>query len=153
REYQNYYPYLGMVLAAKTPDGKVMDTPSPPGYQYVGNPRYGHWRTGPDGTTFWEFYGKYALLRDIFGMFTRPVYYRDWEMWDRDYRPRRRPFFGQRRQYGTEGSYTRKTHKNFFERRVMREQARKQSFAERVKQRTRRSRMSSLRRRSGGFGK
>lgn len=152
KEYEKYNNYLGMVIASKSRDGKIDDTPFPPGYQYVGDPRYGQWRQDSNGNSFWEFYGKFAFFSHMFGMFSRPIYRSGWDDY-RDYRGRGQPFFGQNRQYGTSGKYTQQTNKSFFERRQQREAARKQNFAEKVKRRTNRSRMSSVRRRSGGFGK
>lgn len=43
----------------------------PPGYAYMCRPdqqrnRYGHWDRG-GGTSFWVFYGQYALMRNVFG--------------------------------------------------------------------------------------
>ena len=152
KQYQKLEPYLGMTLAAKTPDGEVSQNQHPPGYQYVGNPQYGQWRERSDGTSFWEFYGKYALLSTVFNSFRQPVYRSDWDGYRRASQ-RREPYFGNQKQYGTYGSQTQKTHKTFFERRQARETLRKQSFSEKVKNRTRRSNMSRSRSRSGGFGK
>ncbi|MFQ5585122.1 MAG: hypothetical protein ACE5GL_11865 [Calditrichia bacterium] len=152
KDFRKYYNYLGMVIASKTRDGGVVDTPYPPGYQYVGNPRYGRWRQDSSGNSFWEWYGKFAFMGYMFGMFGRPIYRSDWTDY-RSYRSRGQPYFGRNREYGTAGKYTKQTNKSFFQRRQQREAARKQKFAEKVKRRTRRSKMSGVRRRSGGFGK
>jgi hypothetical protein len=151
-EFKKYAPYLGMAVASKLPDGAVTKTEYPPGYQYVGDTRYGRWRTDSGGNSFWEFYGKFAFMQSMFNMFRGPVYRNDWDTY-RDYRRGGRPYFGSNQQYGTSGSYTQKTHRSFFERRQARERSRKQSFGNKVKQRTRRSRMSGFRSRSGGSGK
>ena len=37
------------------------------GSQLVGNPNYGHWQTGSSGTSFWVWYGQFALIRDLLG--------------------------------------------------------------------------------------
>ena len=37
------------------------------GSQLVGNPTYGHWQTNPNGTSFWVWYGQFALMRDLLG--------------------------------------------------------------------------------------
>ena len=152
KEYKKYANNLGMVLASKSKDGKVSDAQHPPGYQYVGDQRYGQWRRDDRGGSFWEFYGKYAFFSHMFGMFSRPIYRNDWNSY-RSYRSSGRPYYGSNRQYGTNGSYTKRTNKTFFERRKQREQVRKSRFSQRVKQRARRSRMSGMRSRSGGFGK
>jgi hypothetical protein len=151
-EYEKYYDFLGMVLVSKTADGKVSGDKYPPGYQYVGDPRYGNWRQDSGGNSFWEFYGKYALLSHMFGMFGRPVYRTDWNGY-RDFRGRGTPYYGSKREYGTNGTFTKRTNKSFFERRQRMESAKKARFGQRIKQRARRSKMSGFRRRSGGFGK
>ncbi|QYJ74454.1 hypothetical protein [Shewanella sp. FJAT-52076] len=46
-----------------------------PGSQLVGNPTYGQWQTGSDGTSFWAWYGMYAMFSNLFH---RPVYYDTW---------------------------------------------------------------------------
>ena len=38
-----------------------------PGSQLVGNPNYGHWQTNSSGTSFWVWYGQFALMRDLLG--------------------------------------------------------------------------------------
>ena len=152
KEFDKYAPYLGMVLASKSADGKVANEPYPPGYQYVGDSRYGQWRRDSSGNSFWEFYGKFAFMNAMFNMFAGPVYRNDWDTY-RDYRSGGRPYFGPNQQYGTSGKYTQQTNRSFFERRQARERAQKQSFGNKVEQRTRRSRMSGFRSRSGGFGK
>ncbi|WP_133408017.1 hypothetical protein [Parashewanella tropica] len=35
------------------------------GSQLVGNPSYGHWQTGNNGISFWEWYGMYALFTNL----------------------------------------------------------------------------------------
>ena len=59
----------------------------PPGYQYVGNPQYGFW----GGGGFWQFYGQYALMRDLMGGWG--VGRGDWEDYRRN-RERGRPYYG-----------------------------------------------------------
>ena len=36
------------------------------GSNLVGNPRYGNWRRNSSGTSFWVFYGQYAMMRSLF---------------------------------------------------------------------------------------
>ncbi len=157
--YKDHANYLGMVLASKGPDGKVSDSKEPPGYQYVGNPQYGTWRTDNSGNSFWAWYGKYAMMSSVFGMFNRPIYRNDFDDY-RSYRRSGRPYYGSNNRYGTSGSYTQQSNKSFYDRRVAKETAKKQSFAEKVKQRSRktntrtsRSNMSSVRSRSSRGGK
>lgn len=152
-EYEKYDEYLGMALASKTPETTAAGLPAPPGYDYVGDPRYGTWQTDAGGNSFWEFYGKYALLSHLFGMMSRPVFFNDWQ----DYREQRaggRPYFGRNREFGTNGTQTRETHKTFFERRLERDRLAKERFSKKVQERVRRSNMSRVRSRSSrGFGK
>lgn len=147
--YRQYAPYLGMTILSKGEDGAVSRAQGPAGFQYVGNPRYGRWRNSGSGGSFWEFYGKYALMSHLFGTFRQPVHRGEWNDW-RSARQSRQPYFGRDRRFGTEGSYTKTTHRDFFERQRIRQQAKRQSFNDKVKQRVRRSSMSSTRSRSSG---
>ncbi len=151
-EFEKYQKNLGMVLFSKSAKSGLSDAKYPPGYEHVGNPRYGNWRSDNSGNSFWEFYGKYAFMSHMFGMFSRPIYRNDWNSY-RQSRSRGAPYFGRGGQYGTQGSLTKHTNKSFFDRRVRREAARRSSFSDRVRQRANRSRMSGVRGRSGGFGK
>jgi len=145
--YEKYRSFLGMVLVSKGRDGKVADVQYPPGYQYVGDDRYGRWRTGSGGRSFWEFYGQYAFMSHMFSAFQRPIYRTDWDSYN-DYRSRGRPYYGTNNQYGTKGEYTRTANPTFFQRQQARAQARQQSFSQKVQQRAGRSSMSSTRSRS-----
>jgi len=50
-----------------------------PGSYLVGNPQYGQYRTNSQGSSFWEWYGKYAMFSHVLGAFTRgPIYYNSW---------------------------------------------------------------------------
>ncbi|ODS32566.1 MAG: hypothetical protein SCARUB_02317 [Candidatus Scalindua rubra] len=148
--YRQNQNYLGMALLSKTEDGYVK-TPSPPGYQYVGNSRYGEWRRDSSGNSFWAFYGQYMFMSHMFGMVNRPVY-RDHYSTYTDYRRNNRPYYGPKNQYGTNGTVTKQTNKSFFQRKMAKQRMAKQSFGQRVKQRIGRS-QSPFRSRGGGFGK
>jgi hypothetical protein len=148
--YQQNEPFLGMSLVVKK-DGNVSSSASPPGYQYVGDPKYGQWRTDSRGNSFWEFYGKYALLTSLLGGWNRPIYRNDYDMY-RQYRSRNTPYFGSNKQYGTNGTFTKQTRPNFYSRRMARERMKSTSFKNRVAQRTGRTR-TGMRSRAGGFGK
>ncbi len=143
--YQQHEPHLGMVLLSKGEDGKVEEAAYPPGYQYVGNSRYGTWRTDRRGNSFWEFYGKYALFSHLMGS-SRPIYRNDYDSY-RDYRRRRQPYFGGNA-YGTRGTVTRTSNPTFYQRQQARQQTKNQRFSQRAKSRT-----SSARSRSSGRGK
>jgi hypothetical protein len=148
--YRSNEALLGMTIAGKQ-DGEEISAAEPPGYQYVGNSRYGRWRTDHTGNSFWEFYGKYALLSSFLGGWNRPIYRQDFDMYQR-HRSRNAPYFGTNNQYGTNGSVTRKTKPNFYARRNATQQMKKASFKDRVARRTGRTR-TNFRGRAGGFGK
>ncbi len=141
---------LGMALLSKTADGYIK-TPSPPGYQYVGNSQYGEWKTDRSGNSFWAFYGQYMFMSHMFGMVNRPVYRSDYSTYNK-YRTSNRPFYGSNNQYGTNGSATKQTNKSFFQRKMAKQRMAKQSFGQKFKQRVGRS-QSPFRSRGGGFGK
>ena len=137
----------------KTEDGEVSETAYPPGYQYVGNPKYGRWQTGHSGESFWSFYGKYAMLSSLFnlGMGGRTVYRGDWDDYRR-YSSQGRPYYGRNREYGTNGSFTRQTKPNFYQRKMTRQTRSNESFRNKVDRRVGRSR-TGYRSRAGGYGK
>ena len=133
RTYARYQPHLGMVILSKDPDG-IDRNQHPPGYQQVGNERYGQWRDEGGGRSFWVFYGQYALLSHMIGGFGRPIYRNDWNGY-RSARDRGQTYYGAGRAYGTNGSVTRQTNPNFFRRQQTRQAARSQSFRQRVNSR------------------
>ncbi len=110
---------MGMEIASKN-NGVVSKVPAPPGYnRYVGNPQYGQWTTGSNGTSFWEFYGQYAFMSSMFGLASNLMnrsYYDD-------YRGRymgRQPYYGQlsdgRPVFGTYSSHGEKANPDFYRR-------------------------------------
>ena len=129
--FARYQPYLGMVILSKGTDGNVDHDQHPPGYQYVGNERYGQWQGDGRGGSLWEFYGRYALISHMIGGFGRPIYRNDWNSY-RDSRGRGRPYFGSGT-YGTNGTVTRQSNPNFFRRQATRQRVRTQGFADRVR--------------------
>ena len=129
--YSRYRPYLGMVVLSKGPDGNVDRDQHPPGYQYVGNDRYGQWRGDGRGGSFWEFYGRYALISHMIGGFGRPIYRNDWNTY-RGNRGRGQPYFGAGA-YGSNGTVTRQSNPNFFRRQAARQRVRSQGFGARVR--------------------
>lgn len=49
------------------------------GSQLIGNPAYGQWNTGSNGTSFWAWYGMYSMFSNVVGGFGgNRVYYNDW---------------------------------------------------------------------------
>jgi len=51
------------------------------GSQLIGNPNYGQWHTNSSGSSFWQWYGMYAMFS---ALSPRPVYYDRWSA-RRDY--------------------------------------------------------------------
>ena len=133
--FEQYRPHLGMVILSKGPDGVVDRDQHPPGYQQVGNERYGRWRDEGGGRSFWEFYGQYALLSHMIGGFGRPIYRNDWTGYQTA-RGRGQTYYGPGGEYGSNGSVTRQTNPNFFRRQQARQAASSRSFGDRVSSRT-----------------
>jgi hypothetical protein len=145
RFYQRNEQYLGMAIASKLPGQETSQTATPPGYQYVGDTRYGEWRTDERGNSFWEFYGKYALFRSLLfgspttGLFdNRRVERDDFDSYRRS-KEQNRPFFGRKGEYGTWGTETEKAKPSFFERNKQRMAQRRTDFSSRVRSKMGRS--------------
>jgi len=89
--YEDNYENLGMDIVAK-PYGSYADEAltqaMPPGYAYVGDPRYGRWETMPDGRRRWSWLETYAFYHLMFGGPRHYYYHRDWDPWYRGYRGR-----------------------------------------------------------------
>ena len=145
--YERYQPSLGMVVLSKSGDQPAAQEQYPPGYQYVGNERYGRWNNDSNGGSFWEFYGKYALFSNLLGMGNRRLYRSDYDAY-RTNRSQRRPYYGPSGNYGTRGSVTRRTNPSFFARQQQRQATRSRDFSSRVRNRTGRS---TSRSRGGSF--
>lgn len=143
--FRRNLPYLGMTIYAKQ-DGEEIPKIGPPGYEYVGNDRYGSWHTDSGGRSFWVFYGQYRLLSDLLG--GGPIF-RDHH---RTYGSRSGPYFGPNREYGTEGSVTKTKKPDFYSRRMAAAATQKSSFANKVNNRVGRTR-TGYRGRSTGRGK
>jgi len=141
---------LGMTIAGRK-DGESLPAAAPPGYQYVGDPRYGSWRTDSSGRTFWAFAGGMALGRMMDSGRYPPIYRSDYDAYT-SYRSRRTPYFGRNNQYGTFGTVTQKTRPDFYARRMAKEARKKSSFSKKVSERIGRTR-TNFRGRSGGRGK
>ena len=149
--YRRYQAFLGMAIVAKSDKG-VNDTPHPPGYHYVGNSQYGSWNHGGGGS-FWVFYGQYAMMRNLMGGgYGGQIYRNDYADY-RNNRDRRRPYYGRNRQYGTEGSVTKKQRPAFYQRRKQAMANRQRSFSQRVRDRSGRNRSGFGSRSRGRFGK
>ena len=146
--FQKYEPFLGMALVSKSEADGVNNSPHPPGYDRVGNANYGYW----GGGGFWVWYGQYAMMSHLLGGgMGRQIYRNEYD----DYRSSRRsgrPYYGQNRDYGTNGSLTKQQRPNFYQRRQASLQRKQSSFSQKAQSRLGRSR-TGFGGRSGGFGK
>lgn len=149
--YKKNQPYLGMALASKTADGKVTNTPIPNGYQYVGNPQYGNWRTNSSGGSFWEFYGKYMMISQVMHWAGHGLGRNHYNTYN-SYRANNRPYMGPGNQYGTNGTITQKQKPNFYARRKAMKVRSQSRFRDKVGRRIGRSK-NTFRSRGFGFGK
>lgn len=148
---------MGMEIAAKTADGKISKAALPPGYSnYVGNSNYGQWKTNSSGDSFWEFYGKFALMSSVLNMMTYPMYRSSYMgYYNGGYRGTGRSYYGPRgadgrAAYGTNSKHVSKT------RGSSTWASKPSSFRNKVSNRVSRSTSrtgTSSRSRSGGFGK
>lgn len=148
--YQRYAAYLGMTIAGMK-DGEPLMAAAPPGYQYVGDTRYGRWRSGPHGE-YWAFNRRTPLYNEIELDIDFPHVYRNDYRRYRSSRSKGVPYFGDKGQFGTQGSYTKKAKPTFFQRQQAKASMKKASFSEKVSKSIGRSR-SGFRGRSGGRGK
>ena len=113
--YSQYENNLGMVVAAKTLDGRLTGPGQahPPGYQYVDNPRYGHWNSGG----FWEFYGPYMMFSQLMGGWRiNRDDYGDYRRTSERGQPYAGPNVGGRTPFGTGGTTVERTRPEFFKR-------------------------------------
>lgn len=108
--FQQHREHLGMSVYSKPEcvlPSDAEQVAAPPGYNYVGNTRYGYWEQR-GGQSFWVFYGKYALMRDLLwggSGYYRPVYRSNYGSY-RSATKAGKPFYGAKKQYGTNGSTT-----------------------------------------------
>jgi uncharacterized membrane protein YjfL (UPF0719 family) len=140
--FRRYLPFLGMTVYAKQ-DGEEITKIGPPGYEYVGNERYGSWHTDSGGRSFWVFYGQYRLLSDLLGGV--PVFLKQ----HRIYTSRSSPYFGPNREYGTEGSVTKTKRPDFYLRRMATAARQQSAFTKKVYNRIARTRTAYYRLSSG----
>ncbi|MBI9069994.1 MAG: hypothetical protein JEY94_00250 [Melioribacteraceae bacterium] len=138
---------MGMEIASKGQDGKISKVASPPGYSnYVGNSRYGQWNNS-GGTSFWVFYGQYAMMRSLFNMGSYPAYRNSWNNYNTSYRGRT-PYYGTKTasgsRFGTSSAYNKKTNPG---------SRFSSKFSQNSRSGSRFNSKFSSRSRSGGFGK
>ncbi len=93
---------LGMTIVSKV-DGKLNQEIMPAGYsQYVGNEKYGRW-VERDGGSFWEFYGRYAMMRSLFNLGT-PITRTSYDDYSKNYRGQSKPYYGTPSMSSTRGT-------------------------------------------------
>ena len=65
-----------------TTSNNAVKSENVPGSYLVGNPSYGQWSNNSSGSSFWEWYGKYALfsslIRPSYGYYGRPTLFNSW---------------------------------------------------------------------------
>lgn len=135
--FNKHVDNLGMELLSKTigEDGRpdIEKTPAPPGYKnYVGNEKYGQWKTDNNGNSFWAFYGQYMFMSTILNMASGPIYRRSYMDYDRNYRGSSAYYgsgAGGTKRYGTGSSHAQKSNPNFHQRRMNKVSNFKRSYA------------------------
>lgn len=148
--YDQNRDFLGMSLVSKK-DGVMEEDVAPPGYRFVGDERYGHWRQDSQGGSFWEFYGKYAFFTSLFGGWYHPINRTDYSTYSQ-YRSQKRPFFGTNKEFGSEGNIVKTKRPDFYTRRMSGANASKSTFKNSVNSKIGRT-STGFRSRGGGFGK
>lgn len=152
---ENFYRanenFLGMVIAGKK-DGNLLAAAAPLVYQYVGDPRYGQWRSDGLGGQIWGFTPGIPLFGELDIDIHSPIHRKHYDSYKHSL-SRKIPYYGSENQYGTNGTFTQKSKPNFFARRMAAEKLKKASFSEKVSSRIGRSKTAGVRGRSGGSGK
>ncbi len=114
-QYDKNRNQLGMTIKSKAIglyDFEASQYASPPGYNYVGDQRYGQWQRDSSGNSFWAFYGQYAFMRNLFwgSQYYSPIYRSDYRTYE-SYRSSGRTYYGRTAtgspKYGTTGTHTR----------------------------------------------
>ncbi|VEN74178.1 conserved exported hypothetical protein [Candidatus Desulfarcum epimagneticum] len=136
KTYEQNRSLLGMTIWTKQ-DGRESAAAGPPGYEYVDNPRYGRWRSDSSGSSFWVFYGQYRLLGDLLG--AGPIYRNHYAAYSAG-RARGVPYYGPNKEYGRDGSLTRRRNPNFYQRAAQRRKASRASFGDKFNRRIGRTR-------------
>ena len=112
---------MGMEVASRGEDGKINKVPAPAGMSnYVGNEKYGSWKTNSSGDSYWAFYGRYMFMTSMFRMGTYPYYRSDYYSY-RSYRGRNQPYYGgtsAKPRYGTSSPRTAAANPNFHARKA-----------------------------------
>nr|WP_299159659.1 hypothetical protein [uncultured Tenacibaculum sp.] len=169
--FEEHQSDLGMTILSKK-NGMLDKNSAPAGVNnYVGNLKYGEWRTHSNGNSFWAFYGRYRLFSDLFFGSRYGYGYgyprNDYRDYNRNYR-NKKSYYGSSSKYGTNStgnknsSWSKKpqTFKSKVNSKVSRSASNmrsrgytsSKSYSKRSRSSSRYS-SSSSRSRSGGFGK
>ena len=93
REFDSHINDMGMEVLSKT-DNVLNKHTSPPGYSnYVGNAKYGEWKSNNSGNSFWHFYGQYAFISSMMGLASGPIYRNNYANYN-NYRASGRSYYG-----------------------------------------------------------
>ena len=96
--FEEHQKDLGMTVLSKK-NGVLDKKSTPAGYNnYVGNNKYGSWKTQSNGTSFWAFYGQYHFMSSLF-YGSRHRYYRS------DYNYYRTNHYGRSNYYGRNNTF------------------------------------------------
>jgi len=115
--YEQNLEFLGMAILSK-PYGVFeqdrVTQATPPGMAYVGNDKYGEWKKDNSGSSFWSWYGRYALFSHLFFFPSSSFGYGGWNSWNNGYR-NQQPYFGKtqngNQRYGTRGNFVKQSPK------------------------------------------
>ena len=98
--FEEHQKDLGMTVLSKK-DGVLDKKATPAGYNnYVGNDKYGSWKTQSNGTSFWAFYGQYHFMSSLF-YGSRHRYYRSDYSYYRTNHYGRSSYYGKTNTFGT----------------------------------------------------
>ena len=105
--FEEHQKDLGMTVLSKK-DGVLDKKSTPAGYNnYVGNDKYGSWKTQSNGTSFWAFYGQYHFMSSLFYGSRHRYYMSDYNYYRR-YHYRTSSYYGKTNNFGT-STYKNKT--------------------------------------------
>lgn len=161
----DYSPYVGKEVMAKVREEggyRVHTDIKDPAGHFVGNPYYGRWERDSSGNSFWVWYGRYALFRDILTIFMGRPYpygYGGYGGYGGTYRAPRPSTSLPRTTRPTEkkGTFGERFQKKrvggSFQERFAAKRTGGKGFFDKFSQRLGRSRISGFRGRAGGFGK
>ena len=108
--FEQVLPFLGMtVLTCK--NGNTRYVANPPGYEYVGNNSFGHWENITTISPYWVWSAGSSLWGTRYKSTIVP-----WKNYKKYVQQQsiQRPYFGEKNEFGTQGSLTTQTHSSFY---------------------------------------